>query len=86
MELLLVIDDKLVPIKQDIIESADHFAKRIEFLLYALESGRTLERANVLAKCYMNNILYGCTYSSVLETEIQQICKEILITPSANMN
>jgi len=77
MEFSISIDDEQLEVKQKIVESDDNFTRRLIFIISALDSGIVPKRAEMLGSCFLNRILFGSTYSSDLEAEINNISHSI---------
>ena len=73
MDLFVLWEGKPIPVKREISESDLNFARRVEFLLYALDSGIPAHKAEVLSHCFLNRLLYGSRYSAALEAQIDSV-------------
>ena len=73
MSLFIVWDGQPIPVEREIVESDRSFALRLEFFLYALDQGLSVERARVLSYCFSNQRLYGSRYMPAIEAQIATI-------------
>lgn len=79
MEIFIELNKDCYSFKQEQIESAEIFTKRLKFFLYAIDSGFITGKAKILANCYMNKLLYDCIYSDIIEDDIIKVTNQWLI-------
>ena len=73
MAFFIVFEKDVIKLNKMVTESMPVFIQRVEFLIRALDKGKTLEASIPLSYAYQNKMMYGVKYPDPVEDDILRI-------------
>jgi hypothetical protein len=77
MTIYILHEQAIITIDRHVTETNDVFTRRVEFLIYALDQGIPVERAQTLSYAYRNKLQYTLAYHPEIEAVITRVVDAI---------
>jgi hypothetical protein len=72
-QFFIVYGKDVVKVERQITESFPIFIQRVEFLIYALDQGHSINAAQTLSYAYQNKVLYNAKYPADFDDKCTKI-------------